>query len=200
MPSPIVPTFRVTFPMTTKAFDHVMHFYLDCVASADPSGRDTVARTGHSNVGVSTIFAPLWTILAPFFSATDTVFGNGHLDSFFGGAWIPLYYETNAVTPSGGGSAILASVDTYSGYAENHERMKDYLMESIQGGIARDNVYAALSTGKKALVNTLYNSGGTAVDTSPFAWRKSRDGHFPLTWIASTRTFSKHWRRKRGLG
>lgn len=200
MAEPIVPTWRLTFPYTVALFPHVMHFYTDVVASADPSGYSADQRGGGFIVGVSTIPAPWWTKLAPNYSAADALFGNAHLDHFVGGVWIPVWYEANAVVPSSGSPTQQAAEMTISGYASDHDRMKTILMEHVFGGAFREATYAAVTSALKPIVNALYNSAGTAVLADPYNWAQSKSGKYATTFISLVGTYSKHWRRKRGLG
>ena len=200
MPSPIVPTFRITFPMVSDGFPHVIHVYLDTNPSGDPSGFDTVGAHGLGNVGVSTVLAPFWNMLAPIFSAAGTVFGNAHLDRFLTPNWVPQFTEVNAVVPSGFGIVRHSHQRVWSGYDTLHKKVKYFVEEDAFIDVQRQISYAAMNTTDQLAMDRFFNLNGGAFATSPYAWARSRAGNPLGAFTSVVWSYSKHWRRKRGLG
>lgn len=199
-PSPLIPTWRLTFPYVCAGFSHVQHFYGNAVATADPSGYSFTARDAGADIGVSTIPAPWWTVMRVFYSAGDASFGNAHLDQLVATHWIPRWTEANAVAPSNGSPSNPATQAVISFYTLDHERMKVYLLEPTLSIAYR---YIALPTpnaGFNALCDTLFNGSGATPRTSPFYWMMGRNGHFSGAFTSIVGSQTKHWRRKRGLG
>lgn len=196
----LLPTFRLSFPYTVNSMAHVFHLYLRTAASADPSGYNTVPRPGSGAVGVSTVTSVVWTAIKTNYKSTETTFGNAHLDQLVSGSWVPIWYETNAVTPTAGGTAAPASLMTLSGYTTSHEKFKLTLMELYLTIPYRWTSRASAPSSLQSILDQFFNANSTATDTSPWAWVVDRDNTYLSTWISVVGALSKHWRRKRNLG
>lgn len=199
-PHPIVPVYRLTFPYVSVGFPHVIHFYLDTVASADPSGFNFVARTGFANAGVSVAMTAFWNLLKSMFDPATASFGNAHLDHFLNPNWVVTYTEANAVVPTGAGGNSLANIAVYSGYSTNHEKMKVFVEEWLNGGVLRSLNYAGIQAPAQPLARGYFNLGPGAGPNDPYVWARSRDDTFVGAFTSFVMSYSKHWRRKRGLG
>src|SRR5690348_8403033 len=107
--TPLIPSYRITFPYIVDGFAHAFHYYLLATASGDVSGYDTVARSGFGPAGVSTVMTRVWTYISPYWKPTDTTFGNAHLDRLFLTGWVPIWTENNAIVPIGASAREFAA-------------------------------------------------------------------------------------------
>jgi len=199
-PHPITPTYRITFPITVNAFTHVFHAFCDVVTSADPSGFNTVARAPLTNAGVSGCMTKFWNNIHALYDPATAAFGNAHLDHFSSGSWIPVWYEANAVAPVGTGGNLPAQQMVFSGYDTAHEKMKFILMETVDGYVERRVSYSTMNSAEQSAADAFFNLNAGAINTSLYAWAKSRDDNYIGAFISLVNSGNKHWRRKRGLG
>ena len=199
-PVALVPVWRLTFPYVVLGFQHVSHMYLDVTPSGDASGYNADVRAGFAAPGVSTIAPAWWTNLAPVISAADASFGNAHLDRLIAGAWVVAWTETNAIAPTGGAATAKAQEFIISMYSTNHERMKVVIEETIFSGATRYIAWPTTNAPIDEILSSLFNYDGAAVAVDPWAWARARNDTYTGSPISLVSSYSKHWRRKRGLG
>lgn len=188
--APLTANFRIVFPYVCALEPHKLECYLDCVASADPSGYNTVARTGYTNQGVSAVMSRVWTKLSGVFSSTDASFGNATLYQRFGTVFSPVYTESNTITPSFAGDSLKSYGSVFFQRATNRTKMPLYLLEwALDAEITKVTSYASLGAALKSLTDGFMNAGGTAINTDPYAWRMSKDSNYGtgfVSWVNDT--------------
>lgn len=199
-PHAIIPVYRISAPYNIGGFDHVLHKYLSAVASGDVSGFNFVARTGFGNDGADAAMEAMLQILVNLVAPAGGSIGNPHLDHWDGSAWVPLYYKTTADAGGNPHANVLGGIVTFSGYSTGHEKYKMFLNEVYVPEPSRVVSYASMDAQYKAVAITNFNLGTGSAGTGPWVWERCRDGNYLQTLISVVGAFSKHWRRKRGLG
>lgn len=196
-PTPLTVTFRATWNYVSKSLPHVLRMYLDCVNSSDASGRDTVARAGYSNVGVSTIVDPLWTVLAPFYKPDDASFGIFLLEGQEFGGWIPLWSTSTTVVPTSANANRAAFGRCIACKTIGNKHLKAYFYESDLFVAAKQSAWADGSTRDKALWDYFMPHTGTAANTDAYAWRMNKGGDYTSRLLALIDDSNEKLRRVR---
>lgn len=201
MPStPLSVSFRLTFPYTVQAYQHVQHLYLKTTASADPSGYDMVARAGYVAQGVSTLISHFWNVLVACLSTVDATYQAAHLDHLVSGAWIPLWYDASTGVGTNVATTNQAQEIVLSGYTTSHEKVKVVSFEHNLVGIKRYVAISSMPAAYKAYTGYFFGNNVAPVDTDAYAWATGRDGTYIGVWISMVVAYNRRLRRKRGLG
>jgi len=198
-PTPITAPFRLNFQYRIDTLDHRCQFYLRTSPSADSTGYDTVPRAGFAAVGVSAAVDGFFTTIAPLYKSTDTTFLGALLEELVSGAWVYRAYHATAVTPTGSAVYQKAMQLCESGRDTNNKPMPVYLYEQHVGDPSKDTAFGALGANYAALVEALFNPGGTAVSANPVAWRVSRGNVYSQRWLAQVTDSNEKLRRRRGI-
>jgi len=197
--TPLIPSFRLTFPYIVDGFAHAFHYYLLASPSVDASGYNTVSRSGFANTGVSTLPARVWTYISPYWKAADTTFGNAHLDRLTFGAWVPVWTEANAITPAGSAAREFAAGLTVFMKSTDNLKMPIVFYELPMGIPNKFISYASLDAVTKGIVDDYANHSGTAGVLSPYAWRVSRNATYTDRWLSVVTDTNEKLRRKRNI-
>jgi hypothetical protein len=196
-PTPLTATYRLTWNYTSMLLPHVLRCYLDCVASADPSGFDNVPRAGFASTGVSDLVDPMWTILAPFYKPADASFGTTTLEHYVAGSWIPLWGATTAVVPTSANANRAAFGRCIAGKTTGNKHVKAYFYESDLFVAAKIASYAAGSVRDQALIDYFFQVVGVANPDSAYVWRMSRGKEYASRWLALIDDSNEKLRRVR---
>jgi hypothetical protein len=198
-PTPITATHLAVAHYTVGALAHKIQMYCDAVGSTDPSGFDLIGRASLGNVGFSTLADPLFTVLAPFFTAVDVVFQDLQLFVRVGTTYIPLYTQATTVTPSLGGFFQPATGFDVVGKDKNNRNFHFYIYEGPFGIATKIVSYAGASANVKGLIDYLFHVGNTAVATDAYNWRRSRGDKESDRWLAGVIDTNEKLRRLRGI-
>jgi len=198
-PTPITANYRISFKYTVDLFQHRANMYLDCTASGDPSGYNTVARAGFAPVGVSELEQWFFTAIQTYFDPTWASFDGYDLYVESAGSFIPVASGVATITPDGSGAVQLANGGCVSMKDAFNRNMPFYFYEGLVGIPNKISSYAALSVAGKYLVNYLTNAGGTATDFFAYAWRQARSGVYVDRWIANVTDSNEKLRRLRRI-
>jgi hypothetical protein len=198
-PTPITAPYRVIFKYTVDRLQHKKQSYLECSASADPSGFDTVPRTGFSPAGVSTLGERLFLRMAPFYDPAVTSFDSWQLEQRTGLSWIFISSGTITQVPTGSGGYEIANAVAITGNGGPNRRFNRFLYEGKFGSATRYTAPNSLASVARALVNHFWNIDGTCIDTDAWAWEVQRGNNFPVHWIAWVTDTNEKLRRLRRI-
>lgn len=198
-PTPLVAPYRLTLKYTVSGLGHKFGWYLRTAASADPFGFNTVARAGFSAAGVSTLGAAWWNKIKAFFDPSYCSFDSELLEANVGGSWLYIASQAATVAPTGSGAPLISMGICLSGKDTANKNFPVYIYEGIAGVTQKVTSYAALNAGIAAMVNAVFNAGGTAVDADPVAWRVSRGNYYSQRWLAFVNDSNEKLRRIRHI-
>lgn len=198
-PSPLTAPFRIIFRYTVATFVHKKQFYLACNPSADPSGYDTVFRSGFGAVGVSTLADPFFTKLAPFYDPADASFDSWELLQRSGTTWVHIASGSPTVVPTGAVVHQNANQYCVSGKALGNRPINHYIYEGAFGTALKVNSIGGLVSAARSWVNYLFDPDGVAVNTSAFVWAISRDGWLMDRWLSAVVDTNEKLRRERRI-
>lgn len=195
---PMNVSWRVTFLYTVQLFQHKRQNFLNTIASADPSGYDAVGGNGFGNSGVSTLAARFFNTIAAYYRASDCTFDGWQLDHLVSGAWVYVASGGTTVVPTGAAPNLSMMFDVTGKNSNNHV-MHNPLYEGAFGTTQKTKSYSALSAVAQGLVDYYYNTGGTAIATDAFGWKRSRGGFYATRWLAMVIDSNEKLRRLRRI-
>jgi hypothetical protein len=200
-PTPLTAVNRITFKYTVALHPHKQHVYLAVTPSLDPSGFDTVPRSGHAAVGVSTLEAQWANKIKPMYGSTGMTFDGWELEVFLSGHWVSLTSGVSAAVATGGGANVPSSgliIVTRSGTLAPVRFSHAY----YDGGWSFPTKFTSpsgLGTDTVALMNYWGNVSGTAGDTDAWAWAMSKNSIYTQTFISLVTDTNEKLRRRYGL-
>jgi len=198
-PTPLIAPYRIIFQYTVDFLIHKQTFYLDCTPSADASGFDTLARSGFSNVGVSTLMDSWFNLHKTFYDDADTTFDTWVLEIMVAGAWVFVASGVCAVAPTGTGTYAKAGMEAWAGKDTANRPFPVYFYEKFFPGFSKTNSVGALSGDNQTISNALFNTLGSAGGDSPVAWRRSRGNLFSQRWLSLVTDSNQKLRRIRNI-